>query len=355
MIYIFGWLTIYGSLALERFVKYRSKIFAHMALLVLGLIAVLRGEVGNDTFVIYETRARLLKAGTLIWTGTEPGFTFLLNVLVSFCTPVIAIRVVAFIFTFLIFVFLLRADKTEFYFSLVFIFPLFFTYSMNVLRVGLGLALLLLAFQYQRRNKTFGFLVFAFLSLMFHYSMLIPLILLWLLDFRFLSRRNVILLAVGVMIVIAVVSFGEDYFSKKMVLYVGSESPNSFSGLSKVLANMILLFGVAFSKLPSTKKRALILTILSITTAFLILSRYSYAGLRLLDLVTFSAPLLIIRAYDQYRLKPGAIFRLSLFICGIVIIVFTYRNFLSDYGGLQTGTPSPFLPYRTIFQEEISW
>jgi hypothetical protein len=335
--------------------RFRFKIFAYISLLVLGFIATLRGNVGNDTLMVYEPMARSILAGVFRQGLMEPGLPLILkSLLLLSISPAIAVRILSIIFTILIFVFIAKADRTEFYYLLTFMFPLFFTYSMNIIRFGIASALLLLEFQYQRRNKWLGAVIFSVLSLIFHYSMLIPILLLYFFSFRAPSYRLSLYFVVIMVIVAVIVYFSEYYFYAKFTMYVeASRLPNITSGISKVLVNLVLIFGVFFSRLPATKKRLLIFVIFGLTTIFWVLTQYSYVGLRFLDLIAFSTPLLIIRVYDQSNLKIDSAFKLSLLVCGIIIVVFLYRNFLADYGGIQTATLSPFLPYHTIFQDGI--
>ncbi|BDG18486.1 hypothetical protein TthSNM11_06890 [Thermus thermophilus] len=75
----------------------------------------------------------------------------------------------------------------------------------------------------------------------------------------------------------------------------------------------------------------------------------SYAGLRFLDLVAFTTPLVLLREFDHAKKRPGRSFWWGVGVAGIIGAVFFLRNALADYNGQLTGTLTPFLPYRTVF------
>jgi hypothetical protein len=81
------------------------------------------------------------------------------------------------------------------------------------------------------------------------------------------------------------------------------------------------------------------------------LAFWSYAALRLVDLMLFLAPLVLVREYDMLGRSPPRFFRVGLALVSFLGILFTYRNFLADYDGQVTGTETPFLPYRILTNE----
>jgi len=79
------------------------------------------------------------------------------------------------------------------------------------------------------------------------------------------------------------------------------------------------------------------------TLSFWALAIYSYAGLRLLDLITFVFPLTILSAYQEKGLSFDIIISIAFFAAGILSVAAFYRSILIEFPG-----PTPFLPYKTF-------
>jgi len=351
MVYLIGWVFNYIVLFLFAF-RTRAKLIGFYLLLILTCISFFR-DSGTDTRT-YESFAHSFLYGhdnTEIMKGLEPGFNFLLGLLTQISdSEVIAIRLVAVVFSLLLLVFLIRSDRSErLYFFAYFLPSFFYAYSMNVIRTGIGLAFFLLAWQLLRRNKRIGFWFYSLLAISFHYSMLVLIVLLYFFEQIKFSFNKIFGFSLIIICILTLFIVRQDYFADKLLLYLNFASPSVLSGLSKTVVIFMLLGAFAYSKCQFSLKVRYVLLMTALTVGFQVLAMYSYAGLRLLDLMAFVTPLILLRAFDQLNLPCSYSFFLGLVFTGMVNVAALYRNFIADYNGQITGTETPFLPYKTIF------
>lgn len=347
MTYLIGLLILYFGVAVSAVTPYRGKLFHLISLLALGSIAIFRGNVGTDTLA-YEhivSAIRLSELGHSI----EPGFFILSKAIARpLISDQLAVRILAVIFTLLLAIFLAKEGKNGTYFLATLLLPAFFyTYSMNVLRIGLASALILAMTQLALRAKKKSALSVGLLSISMHYSSLTAITIILITNInhhRIFRTKKTILLSCSVLFIAIAAYFAQDHISSKLDLYSSTESPTAFSGASKLIFIATILIGVFFSNLEK-KARLRIFFVGSLLSAFsMTLATHSYAGLRLLDLLSFSLPLSIYISHQNQNLRFSSTIKVSFFLAGLLGAFFNYRNFLSEEG---IG-PSPFLPYHTL-------
>ncbi len=351
MPYVLGWIITYLALGLWRLHLPRRIAFLP-AFLFFAVVIGIRYS-GTDTYGIYELSLGTLSDGlkSNVLAGWEPGF-LILSKLLLFIThsPMLTLRFVGIFFMGLLFVFFLKADRNEILFLSLWFFPvLVYQYGMNAVRAGLAMAILLLAWQALRRGSLSAFLGWGLVAFLFHYSALLPFLLLFLSRLSLSRMRTLVFLVLALVFVAILVVSRQEYFLAKLALYSNYKSPFSFSGLSRLILVTLVWLSVVLSPLGvGPKIKATVLFLLP-TLLFQGFALFSYAGLRLLEWMSFVAPLMAINEFDRARRPPGSMFWLMLGIGGLLGAGFMYRNFLTDYGGKLTGTLTPFLPYRTIF------
>ncbi len=342
MIYLVGWLLVYYYLAVRLLVRHRARLLALAVLLLLGGLAVFRGQVGTDTFA-YEKAVFDPER----MTGIEPGFQLIIFLLKSLVAdPVFVIRAITAIFTLLMCWFVWQADDDELFFVMSFIIPIFFySFSMNVLRMGLASAVFLIALQFDRKKQIHRAVLLAFMSFLFHYSMIFAILYLWLVDEKISGKYRVIGTFSLIVAVLLLVIMNEAYFATKFQNYALIEPPGMLSGLSRVILCVILLGGVWLSSLPRPEIHRLVLWTLLFMGVFWGVTRISYAGLRMLDLLVFVLAVAIMRAYGRMAQPVDRSVRASWLLAGVVGAAGVYRNMLQE----SFWSNSPWLPYHTVF------
>lgn len=352
MVYLLGWLLSYFALLLWYLGARNRILFVVIFFSYLVTIIAIRYS-GTDTYPIYEVVLQdlLNNAPNELIQGFEPGFILLSEAFLWLTnSEVWTVRSIGVIFVTLLLIYLFRADRTELLFLFLYFVPvLVYQYGMNAIRAGLGLALMLLAWQALRRNRLWQFAFLSLMGLLFHYSMALVLAFLMLFEFRPKNRRIVFLACISLIAVVFLLALRLDYFESKLLLYSNYEPPTELSGLSRLaLVGLLWLsFAISDSSLRSKVKTFTMLVLPA--TGFQLLATISYAGLRFLELFTFFVPLVLIREYDRNCRNPSKVFWLGMAVSGLLGAAFLYRNFLSDFDGQLTGTPTPFLPFRTIF------
>lgn len=341
MIYLVGWFLLAIALVMTSLSGCRTSFFIYCSLFFILIISFFRGLVGTDTYA-YEIIMERLSDGFSL-AGMEPGFVFVSWLLLQVTNSApLTVRLIGCLVFCALFFYLHRSDKNEKFLLASYILPAFiYQYSMNGLRVGFASMLLLLATQQFRRIKTISGYTLAATSLTFHYSALVSLILIWASKVNWVKASNILIVPIAMLLVLVFFYANEDYFFHKFVSYQDFDSPNSFSGVGKMLALLVIFFGVLVSNLPTADKAKLLFLGVGSMLVFWLISMFSYAGLRFLDLLSFSFPLCVLTAFSNRGLELGKLAKLSFFIAGLIAAGMSYRNFLYEEG---IG-PSPFLPY----------
>ncbi|WP_339651727.1 EpsG family protein, partial [Halopseudomonas pelagia] len=305
-------------------------------------------NVGTDT-ANYQLMFEQFSEG-YSWEGIEPGF-FGLGWLLAALAPSIdiAVRAVALVFFGLIAWFVARSDHNERFLLLAYLLPAFaYQYSMNALRIGLASALLLLAVQVFRRKGDMPALCVGLLALLFHYSALFSLLFIALTQRPWLRLSTLLGLLVVLLGFAVGLIFIDFYLLEKIQAYQQLQAPGGLSGVSKVVPLVIMLAGMLLSSLPrQLKLKAFIVYSVFISAAWL-LTQFSYAGLRFLDLLSFSVPLSILATYSHLQLDFDRQIKVSMLAAGLVSIAGIWRGFLLERGEGK----SPFLPYEVL---SVGW
>jgi hypothetical protein len=342
MVYPAGWAAIYFALILHSLTGYRGRFFVFVLLGYFAVLAFLRGNVGTDT-ASYE---RMLASfvGGYAWDGREPGF-IALGVLLESMAPTteFAVRAIALVFFALLAVFVIKSNRNERFLLLAYVFPAFaYQYSMNALRIGLASAVLLLALQSLRQRGGASALRVGLTATLFHYSTAFSVLYLvisqrpWMRVYSTFGMLGLLVLFSGGFLL------ADFYFMEKMSAYEAMQAPGPFSGLSKILPVLLILVGVGFGILPPIEKAKL--TVLGISFLFVgwLITQFSYAGLRLIDLVAFVAPLSVLATYARLGLEFDLRLRCAIVLAGAISAAGVYRGFLLGRGEGIT----PFLPYE---------
>ncbi len=306
---------------------------------------------GTDTYGIYEQMLGQLLRGE--WSGFlagwEPAFVVVSELFLYFThSEVWAVRAIGFLFMLMLLLFYMRADSAEQKVFFLYLFPAFvYQLGMNAIRFGLAFAFVLLGWQALRRKKVWAYFFLSLLAILFHYSAFVLAFLLFLQEKNLRKPQVAFSLVVLLTLLAILIVIKEDYFQAKLFLYADYSSPSPWSGLSRSSAVFLILLGFV---IPFSKDRiGFALWLLVPTLMGQTLALFSYAGLRILDLMAVGTPLLLLRWFDRNSVVPSRVFWSGLAFAGILSCLFLYRNFLSDYDGQLTGTLTPFLPYRTIF------
>lgn len=342
MIYLIGWVLLVLALVMTSLSGYRTSFFIYCSLFFLLITSFFRGLVGTDTYAYEMIMEGLLNGFS--WAGMEPGFVFISWLLLQITNSApLTVRLIGFLTFCALCFYLYRSDKNEKFLLVSYILPAFmYQYTMNGLRVGMAAMLVLLATQQFRLAKKTSAYALAATSLIFHYSALVSLILIWASKVYWVRASNILVVLVSIVSVLAFFYANEEYFSHKFISYQDFDSPSPFSGIGKILTLLVIFFGVLVSNLLTADKAKLLFLGVGSVLAFWALSMFSYAGLRFLDLLSFSFPLCVLITYNNRGLELGKLVKISLFVAGLIAAVMSYRNFLYEEG---TG-PSPFLPYH---------
>lgn len=357
MVYLVGFCLSYCAVIAYALRLVRSRLVFGVPLLYIGFIIVVRNS-GTDTYVYEEIlRAMLAQDADNLLGGLEPAFVLSSKVSLWIANgdEKIALRLIGLFFVILAGHYILRASKVELgLFFLYFVPSFIYNYGMNAVRAGIGMVLFLLAWQALRRGRFGLFGVLSFVGSMFHYSMVIVFFAHMLTELRLKNWRFTFLLFLVGVAFLGMVFARYSYFQSKFEAYVVSDSPSRFSGFANILQIGMLSAFFLFSKRVPIKRRVFVLSFIVGLAGFSqLVAIFSYAGLRFLNLIAFLAPLVYLREFDRVGESPPASFWLGLTVAGVLGALFAYRGFVVDYDGQLTGTLTPFLPYRTIFDEGL--
>lgn len=341
MVYLIGWGLIYYSLAVHAVAVYRGRAFGVLIICFFAGVAVLRGATGTDTQAYESIFSSFLTGDTSV--GLEPGFA-ILGFLVSdlLGSAELGVRAVSALFYVLVFFYYVRADRNEGFYFLAYLVPAYFySYSMNVLRLGIASIVFLLAVQALRRCRLFAAGSTMLAAVSFHYSILFSI---GFLGVIFFARIGFFRLLFVFLAVILFFYFSGDYIALKIGVYSDFEANEKYSGLSKVLVVLIFVVGVFFSRIPAPSRwRIGVLSVFFLMFSVWI-AMFSYAGLRLLDLVAFVLPVVIVFAHSRSGVDFNWEVKSAFLLSGLASAGAVYRGFLGEEGVGE----SPFLPYELM-------
>lgn len=349
-VYLALWLVLYCLVGAVAVRAMPHRVAAMFGIVAFGFFAIVRGNVGTDTVGVYQEMARILSSGGFDANDLEPGFRALLYGFVRWTgSPQLAVRGIALVFTVLLLGFAARAYKVESWYLIALFIPAFFLQlGFNAERVGIACAVLLLSAQCYRLGQTRLSEVLFWGSLVFQYSSLVVLVYTLLVESKMRTRRFILTAVATLCVVTAFAFFAHAYVLAKYTLYVlsGFHSPGGFSGLSQIAVVAIILAGLRHFHLePQLHRRTLWVTI-ALCALFLGITRYSYAGLRLLDIIAFALPYVLLRATARGDAVLTSRAKLVFVVAGVVGAAFFFRNMLLELGTSQ----SPFIPYSFIWQ-----
>jgi len=326
----------------------------------LVLVVVLRYS-GTDTYSYEVALWHTFRTG--LPTGFEAGFDALARSLLGLTgSPVWAVRGVGVLFGFLLALFLSRSDPLERrFFFLLYVPAFFFPYGMNALRAGLALALLLLAWQEMRRGRAVPALGLAALAPLFHTSALVAVGLLAVGEFWRWGKRGLLALGLLALLGLSLLALEGDRLVDKAYSYLrpGGDARGSLvltpeaPGASRTLMVGLVLGGLLLTPIP-LPKRLLAVALLGGATVLFQGAAYmaGFAGVRLLELAAFATPLVALRLAEGLSERELRGLTLALVLAGGLGGAFNQKNFWEDWGGRQTGTLTPFIPYRTVWNHD---
>lgn len=344
MVYIVGWLSMFLTTFL--FPIKGWKLFGFLVLLYCGFIAFFRADVGTDTTSYIAIFDAIRLGGPIAFN--EFGFYLLAkSLLMIFADPIIAVKAVSLIFFILLGIFFLKADKNESFLFISYLLPAFsYAYSMNALRIGIAFSIFILIFQsISKHEYSIKKWKYLFIPVFFHYSIFIFPVLMYIYNTKWLSSRFFIGILFISFIFVFFIFFYEDYFVIKTALYSNYSAPSVFSGARSILPIIIILIGTLCGKLLLIDKFKVVITSLMLIILAMIMTQFTYAGLRVLDLLSSIIPLIILFFYQQQKINFDIFLRISLILAGAIYATATYFGFVGEYGN----GSSPFLPYHFNF------
>lgn len=343
MVYLLGWGVMFISAPLQ-YVK-GGRFFGALSILYCAFLAIFRGDVGTDTAAYIEIFEKTLHGGEAPYG--EPGFLWLSKFFLYFSHDAeVAVKLVSLFFFFVLFIVFIRCNKDGRFFIVAFFLPGYaYLYSMNALRIGVASVILFYAIQKLEKREVlksvFGML--AAVSLHFSAILLMTFMLvfskkIWRIKYFFFYIFLVVMLLFFIFI-------NFEYLYGKFFLYKNFEVESGFSGLRVVLVTFCLMLGFAFCDLPSDEIIFNLIVLTFIITFLFIMTRVSYAGLRVLEIAAISWPVAIVIAHKKNGVNFNFYMRAGFLIAGFVYATLIYIGFLKEAGEGIT----PFLPYKFSF------
>lgn len=310
------------------------------------ILACCRGNAGTDT-EYYQNMFAGVAMGNQPWR-VEGGFAYIATLIMSLgFSAEIGVRAVAFVFFGLIAVYAYRATESERWMLLTYFLPIFaYQYSMNGLRIGLASAALLICAQALRSGTTRTKLATVFLPASIHYSIILSAA--WIMAARFTHRISDLLIGMAVTVAALFVfwSLASDYLFAKQEVYEVMVSPESYSGLARVVVIAAVILAVALSGLPLIDKLVAAIPAIILTAVSLVISQESFAGLRFLDLISFALPVVLSVALRRAAMPLNRATAFAVLVAGLLGGLAVARNFVNEAGN----GDAPFVPYHTLWQ-----
>jgi hypothetical protein len=345
MPYILTIIPLYLALSAQLLLKYKGPALFLIALMPLGLLAILRGNIGVDT-PTYESVIRYsLDGGSN--RAFEPGFFWLVN-LMSLITDneVVVLRLFSLMIVILLVVYLVKSDKDEAFLLAAFFLPMsFFDLTTNAIRFGVSISLFLIALQFSWRGKNICFILLSILSVLFHYSIILCLAI-YLVATKGINFK-MLLFGLICSITVLFIAFIDlsDYTAWKYLAYSDFSALSNLSGLRYVSVLLLLMVGTLVSSLSFNLKKKQIIFGSVLLLFGLILTQLSYAGLRVLYLFVFIYPLLDLTFHKAHLVKINSNIKAIWFIAGVISFIFLMRGYFNDAGTFFAA----HLPYEFFF------
>jgi hypothetical protein len=351
VIYIAGWIANYCLSAIGALLG-RRRLCAIVSCLLLGIVVILRGRVGVDTGIVYESMATSVARGFPV--NTEPLFLALLHLTTAlFPTPLLAITMgLGIPFTALLSIYAWRADDQELFILHGFFIPAeFWTSSISGQRFGLAFALVLLAMQSVRLREGRRAALLVAAAVFMHYSTVLFLVLWGGMILRPRLRTYGWFLG-GIVLISGVVLYsGKAHFSEKYVAYFQSEyfAPSEVSGISNIAITAVMLAGVLMGSMNKSAKVRIVIVMVVAMSCFFGFVLVSYGGLRLLVIGELALPYAALTVYQAQRERFGLQFRAAILLAGVLGAMSIYRGMLRE--DLLLDFPGRSLPYTFYWQK----
>lgn len=321
LILFVGVLTIFSNLTLSS-----ARALFLFFLLPVFFIVIFRGNIGVDTEV-YESIIDYY-----ILTGecrVEPLFCLMSEPIYSLVERSdFTLRVITAIFCFL-FYFAFSKTKNDIIVASFFIFPVFF-YDMSTNGIRYGLAFILFKLLFDGLTKK------SILTLPIYISIQSSSLLLFILSFIDKINLKKVLLFIVILLPIFYIFIGGTYLSQRVEAYSGNASPNFYSGILNFLLGFLIISTLRYFKKISLKE---FMIYSAIILSFQILSLFTYAGLRLVQLMLFYFAIRTIPLIDTSKVKSNIMICFILFITGLIYFLNLLRVMSVEY----------YLPYEFIF------
>ena len=185
--------------------KYEKKRYIYVSIIILSLIAGLRGKnVGIDTQYYYDAFVNDFPKS---WQFTEEGFRSITRILLSiFENPNIIMIIYAFITNFLILIRLWDFRKKCNYTNMIILYIcIYFLSTMNIMRQFISIAILFYASRFLEKKKYFSFSIVVILVSTIHKASLLALLITFIYIWDGLTSRKKVLLFIPIVLIIAVV------------------------------------------------------------------------------------------------------------------------------------------------------
>jgi hypothetical protein len=338
--YFVPYLCILVFIALLKHIGLDNSKLLLCCLIPAFFIVVLRGDVGTDTAsyirIINDISNQTNGGGGN--TEVELGFEFVARLLLSlgFSSKAVVVAFSWSICGLMILAFSQTKEDTLIFALLI--FPIFFyDMTMNGLRYGIAFCFAKIAYDAIESSKKKTFVITALLSVSFHMSGFVLLVLL-------MARKFSIKYMVvgGVFAGVLLLIFMERLLFK-LSAYGDLQAPSGLSGLAPLLL-FTLIFASAI--VMSFKDLKYLTFLFLLEVAFFILAKFSYAGLRFQFLTLFALICTLPRCAVMH--SPNKITFLALvFFIGILGFASKSRNMID---GTDTGE-SPFIPYQFFWEK----
>lgn len=294
-------------------------------LLPVFFIVIFRGNIGADTKSYESIITYYIVTNKCM---VEPLFCLMSESIYNFVgRSDLTLRVITAIFCFL-FYFAFFKTKNDIAVACLFVFPVFF-YDMSTNGIRYGLAFVLFKLLFDGLNKK------SILTAPIYLSIQTTSIVLVLLSFiKLINFKKAIL---SLVLIVFLYLLGVDYFSKKIEAYSAYSAPNFYSGILNFLLGLTIISSLKYFKKINFK---IYLIYFMILLSFQIFSSFSYAGLRLVQLMLFYFSIMTIPLIAPLNKKTNASICLVLFLTGFIYFLNLLR-IMSQSGD--------YIPYQFIF------
>jgi len=341
MIYYVSSTVLFFALCFMGWLVRAPRHFLMLALLPMVFLAIFRGSVGMDTASYVQAINQLLDAGGMIG-AFEPLFELLvlgLSVFTDSASLILAL--IGMLITVILVWAGIRHNANPYLFCLLIVPIYYFDMVMNGVRYGLAFSLIYLAGSFLLQGRTRFYFVIVLAASLIQASSIMLGLLLYILYTR---RWRWLIYAAGLSAVFVAVLF--NYLLAKLQSYSDIQVASGFSGLSTVLVSCLLL-GIWSLDVQARRDSTLVIIILgSLTLAMIGVSQFSYAGIRLQQLVSFLIVMCLILHTERYKIQLAPLSKLAILLVSLVAFAFRMKNF-ADTAGIGS---SPFVPYLFFWE-----